>query len=174
MPARPVSRAAGTQYGDEVLERVLDRGMVLDGLSHLVALAGTFKISARSSKPPAVELPIARPLRPREFAPLGPLTASSPYLRLTSVQHVSRATLPSGGASTPLAVRSTRVIHGDFYADILPDRKHPGSIWLYVVQRSGSKDVLAMGSSRSEGEAEADALETIRDLRKAVAAASGR
>ncbi len=70
-------------------------------------------------------------------------------------------------------MRATRIIHGDFYADILPDRHHPGSVWLYVVQRQGSRDVLAMGSSRTETDAEANALETIRDLRKAASANAG-
>ena len=34
-----VTRLPGIQFTDEILERILDRGMVLDGMSQLVALA---------------------------------------------------------------------------------------------------------------------------------------
>ena len=39
--------------------------------------------------------------------------------------------------------------HGDLYADLVRDRRAP-EIWLYVIQREGSADVLAMGSCASE------------------------
>ena len=68
--------------------------------------------------------------------------------------------------------RTTRLVHGDLFADIVPDRKQPVSVWFYVVQRSGSPKVLAMGSSHSEAEAEKDALNTIRDLQRATLSAA--
>lgn len=39
--------------------------------------------------------------------------------------------------------------HGNYYADLLRDRRDR-HLWIYVVQREGSADVLAMGACASE------------------------
>lgn len=153
-----LSRQVGTHHPDEVLERILDRGMVLDGLSHLVVLAGSFKVSTPPSDTPAIPQPVS--VRRRELGPASaPPRPDPPVIRATVVQRPT---------STP-AMRATRIVHGEFYADVLPDRQHPGKLWLYVVQRQGCRDVLAMGSSASQSDAQTGALETIRDLRRAAA-----
>jgi len=41
-------RAEGTRYYEEVLERILDHGMVLDGMSHIAALSNNSPISAQA------------------------------------------------------------------------------------------------------------------------------
>ena len=73
----------------------------------------------------------------------------------------------------------TRLKHGEFYADILPDRrgqncgKRPGRlIWFYVVQRHGSPDILAIGSCASEQEAINSAAEAIREYKQEFASAA--
>ena len=41
-----VARTESTRYTEEILERILDRGIVLDGLSHLAAPASNPGINA--------------------------------------------------------------------------------------------------------------------------------
>ena len=53
--------------------------------------------------------------------------------------------------------------HGPFYADIIPDR-HDRNLWMYVVQREGSADVLGMGACDSERTAREVARNRMRDL----------
>ena len=45
---------------------------------------------------------------------------------------------------------ATRLVYGDLYADVLHDTRGPTELWLYVVQREGSPEVLAMGQCSSE------------------------
>ncbi|MGH9523213.1 MAG: hypothetical protein ACRD3E_11850 [Terriglobales bacterium] len=64
-----VLRAEHSHSVEEVLERILEHGMVLDGLSHLAALGSTPGISASTSperarvEPPR-DCPIPVPPRP--------------------------------------------------------------------------------------------------------------
>ncbi len=60
---------------------------------------------------------------------------------------------------------------GDYYADLIPDKQFPG-IWIYVVQRQGSPEILALGSCHSQEEARTAAKEAIGSLltRKVAAA----
>ena len=67
----------------------------------------------------------------------------------------------------------TGLIHlvlGPFYADILRDRRDP-NIWIYVVQREGSADILAMGTCTSEQLARDISTARMRDLSAAAATA---
>jgi hypothetical protein len=67
----------------------------------------------------------------------------------------------------------TRLKHGQFYADIVPDRRARARgrtrLWFYVVQRHGSPDILAIGSCASEQEAVDSATEAIGEYRKGSA-----
>jgi hypothetical protein len=65
-----------------------------------------------------------------------------------------------------------RVSRGNLYADILRDTRGPSDIWIYVVQREGSPDVLAMGTCASREEAESVAAKVMRQFRVASSAQS--
>lgn len=69
----------------------------------------------------------------------------------------------------PMLVRT--LDQGDFYADILTGLRAPEPYFIYVVQRRGSADVLAMGHCHSEKEAVAVAKKTIERLRRMAASA---
>ena len=56
-----------------------------------------------------------------------------------------------------------RITHGNLYADILLDRRGVEDIWIYVIQRAGSPEILAMGSCRSEAEAREVAATAMKD-----------
>ena len=60
---------------------------------------------------------------------------------------------------------------GDYYADILTSPRNPEPYFIYVVQRQGSADVLAMGCCHSEKEAVASASDAVRLLRTKAATA---
>jgi hypothetical protein len=60
---------------------------------------------------------------------------------------------------------NTRLKYGEYYADILTSWRDGRAFFVYVVQRHGSADVLAMGSCESEQEAIAFAEEAISHLR---------
>jgi len=53
--------------------------------------------------------------------------------------------------------------HGDLYADLVRDRRDR-DLWLYVIQREHSADVLAMGSCSSEQAARETATRLMQDL----------
>ena len=53
--------------------------------------------------------------------------------------------------------------HGNYYADIVRDRRDL-NVWIYVVQREASTDVLAMGSCHSEQAAREVATHRMREL----------
>jgi hypothetical protein len=55
-----------------------------------------------------------------------------------------------------------RIDHGNLYADILLDRRNPTDIWIYVIQRQGSPEILAMGSCSSEAEARRIATDALK------------
>ncbi len=65
----------------------------------------------------------------------------------------------------------TRVNYGDYYADILPDWRTVRPYFVYVVQRQGSPEILAMGSCESEEEAVKFATDVIGQLRAKAASA---
>ena len=59
----------------------------------------------------------------------------------------------------------------DYYADILTSMRAPSPYFIYVVQRHGSTDVLAMGCCDSEKEAVACATDVMDHLRPSAASA---
>jgi hypothetical protein len=62
-------------------------------------------------------------------------------------------------------VGATRLKYGEFYADVVSDRLGSESFWIYVVQRHGSPEILAMGSCASEELAIQTAADAINDAR---------
>ncbi len=62
-------------------------------------------------------------------------------------------------------MRATRLKRGDFFADIIVSTHAGEQIWMYVVQRYGSKEILAMGSCHSEDYAISTASDAIDELR---------
>ncbi len=64
-----------------------------------------------------------------------------------------------------------RLRRGEYFADIIRDKQYP-DIWMYVVQRQGSSEILALGSCHSKEEARTAAGEAIGSLlaRKLAAA----
>ena len=63
------------------------------------------------------------------------------------------------------AVVKTHLKHGRFYADILTDWRDPRPCFIYVVQRHGSAEILAMGACNSEEEAIEYATDAIEHFR---------
>ena len=63
----------------------------------------------------------------------------------------------------PTAPGIIHLTHGDLYADIVRDRRDR-ELWLYVIQREGSTEVLAMGSCLGEEPARVLAMKIMRDL----------
>jgi len=57
-----------------------------------------------------------------------------------------------------------RITRGSLYADILVDRRGPTDIWIYVVQREGNPEILAMGSCHSESEAREAATHALQQF----------
>jgi len=68
-------------------------------------------------------------------------------------------------------MRVARISRGNLYADILEDTRGPG-VWLYVVQRAGSVDVLALGSCATREAAEEVAQRIMTDWQDAATSAS--
>ncbi len=62
----------------------------------------------------------------------------------------------------PGSIPRKRITRGDLFADIIEDRRQPG-LFLSVVQREGSPEVLFLGQSQTREEAESAALEFMRD-----------
>ncbi len=58
----------------------------------------------------------------------------------------------------PRSIPRRRITQGEFFAEIIEDRRQPG-LFLCVVQREGSAEVLFLGQSRTREEAESAALE---------------
>jgi hypothetical protein len=58
-----------------------------------------------------------------------------------------------------------RVSRGNVFADILVDRRAPQDVWVYVVQREGSPEILAMGSCQSKEKAIEVASELLMQFR---------
>ncbi len=72
-----INRSEGTLYCEEVLERILDRGIVLDGCSHLAAMGEDPGMHAEAvSDQPARLMPVAVlcPPRSRDREIIPPLT----------------------------------------------------------------------------------------------------
>jgi hypothetical protein len=70
---------------------------------------------------------------------------------------------------------ATRLTHGDLFADVLRIRQAPHEeVWVYIVQRQGSPDVLSMGTCTTQAAAEKLAEDVMRELqsRSDAAAAS--
>ncbi len=59
----------------------------------------------------------------------------------------------------------TRLLAGEFFADIIQDRRTRPPLFLCVVQRHGSREVLFLGQFHSEPDAETAAMEWIAELR---------
>ncbi len=59
----------------------------------------------------------------------------------------------------------TRLLAGEFFADIIHDRRTCPPLFLCVVQQYGSPEVLFLGQFHSETDAETAAMEWIADLR---------
>ena len=66
---------------------------------------------------------------------------------------------PNRGCDLLAAIR---ISLGELYADILVDRRGPRDVWMYVIQREGSPDILAMGSCDSEKEARKTASDALQ------------
>jgi hypothetical protein len=61
-------------------------------------------------------------------------------------------------------VSAIRLTWGQLYADVLYDCRAAEKVWIYVVQRVGSPDVLAIGSCFTREDAERLARKTMRDI----------
>ena len=64
-----------------------------------------------------------------------------------------------------------RVTRDDLFADILVDRRAPADIWIYVLQREGSPEILAMGTCNSKEKAMSVATELLSQFRARAAKA---
>jgi hypothetical protein len=66
----PNIRFVKTYAYDDLLERIIDRGMVLDGMSHLAAIATSARLSAHTSrdKPERAAAPAGALWPPRALA----------------------------------------------------------------------------------------------------------
>ncbi len=74
-------------------------------------------------------------------------------------------------SSTLASMSAIRLTQGLLYADLVVDRRSPQPVWMYVVQRKGSPEVLALGSCLSEQEARDTAKRFMKEYRvKAVSA----
>ncbi len=72
----------------------------------------------------------------------------------------------------PRSIPRKRLTQGEFFAEIIEDRRMQG-LFLCVVQREGSPEILFLGQSQTREEAESAALEFMgeqADQRKAGAA----
>ncbi len=58
----------------------------------------------------------------------------------------------------PRSIPRKRISRGELFAEIIEDRRIPG-LFLCVVQREGSPEILFLGQSRTHEEAESAALE---------------
>ncbi len=58
-----------------------------------------------------------------------------------------------------------RLHTGPFFADIIHDQ-HDTNIWIYVVQREGSPDILALGSCTTETGARDVAQRIMKDMQQ--------
>lgn len=65
-----------------------------------------------------------------------------------------------------------RLTRGNIFADILRDRRGPADVWIYVVQREGSADILAMGTCHTEDDAIQAATHAMAQFRTTAANAS--
>ena len=60
---------------------------------------------------------------------------------------------------------ATRVTRGELFADVLRIRQAPQEeVWVYIVQRHGSPDILGMGTCATQAAARKLAQEVMRDL----------
>lgn len=72
----------------------------------------------------------------------------------------------------PRSIPHKRFIRGELFADVIEDRRMPG-LFLCVIQREGSPEILFLGQSRTREEAESAAREFMTEQagqRKAGAA----
>jgi len=67
---------------------------------------------------------------------------------------------------------ATRLTRGNLFADVLRVRREPGDVWVYIVQRKGLPDILAMGTCPTQEQATESALKIIEDLRSRADAAA--
>ncbi len=78
----------------------------------------------------------------------------------------SAVTQPASSNSHPFMQMSPfRVTRDDLFADILVDRRAPDDVWVYVVQRLGSPEILAMGTCSSQEKATQLATELLNQFR---------
>ncbi len=64
-----------------------------------------------------------------------------------------------------------RITAGNHYADIVQDRRD-SHLWVYVIQREGSSEVLAMGTCTDETQCKELAQRILTDITGSAAAAS--
>jgi hypothetical protein len=69
-------------------------------------------------------------------------------------------TLPSPAPEHP----NTRITSGDHFADIVVNRQGPQPIYYWIVQRSGSADVVAWGQEESFAKAEESVQHWLKTL----------
>ena len=67
---------------------------------------------------------------------------------------------------------ATRLTRGNLFADVLRVRHEPGDVWVYIVQRKGLPDILAMGTCPTQQEAKDLALKIIEEFRSRADAAA--
>ena len=69
-------------------------------------------------------------------------------------------TQPAPGPQHP----NTRITAGDHFADIVVNREGPQAIYYWIVQRSGSADVVAWGQEQSFAKAEESVRHWLKTL----------
>ncbi len=65
----------------------------------------------------------------------------------------------------PADIPRTRLARGELFAEIIEDRRRP-AVFLCVVQRQGSPEILFLGQSRSRSDAQTTAEEFMSDYRR--------
>ena len=73
--------------------------------------------------------------------------------------------------SAPMS--ATRLTRGELFADVLRIRQAPhDEVWVYIVQRRGSPDILGMGTCTTQASAKKMAEDVMRDLQSRTDAAA--
>jgi hypothetical protein len=67
---------------------------------------------------------------------------------------------------------ATRLIRGNLFADVLRVRHEPGDVWVYIVQRRGLPDILAMGTCPTQDQANELALKMMDEFKSSSDAAA--
>ena len=67
---------------------------------------------------------------------------------------------------------ATRLHRGPLFADVLRVRHEPEEVWVYIVQRKGLPDILAMGTCPTQAEAKKLALKMMDEFKSRADAAT--